>query len=991
MNNSLDFIDNLNLIVKDSISEYSKGVIFVNLATEKFELEGLKIILDNYNYSEGIINIVLEGSSYTKGTADLETNIKENFRKKFLKDFNAIVPNIEAWTISERVFDLLRQNKLNIYLHTENRLHCNVFLFGKPLFNMYSWNLLYGSSCLTRDSISNNIESNSSKETIVTPTPEVEWFENIKNNSMNISALFLDILENSTWLRDDVYPYIASMKLAYESLKEELYMKGSDFKIKDDEVKLFQYQLDAVASAKKILDKYNGVFISDVVGLGKSYIGAMLISQLDPDKTLVVSPPKLINKPWTEMLTTKFGMRKIDIESVGKIENAESYIDDIEYIVIDEAHGFRNRSTNKYKTLKKLAKNKKLILITATPYNNKIDDIINLIDLFWNEKSYKNSNISLSQIKENQSLEWLHKNVLSNIVIRRTRDDLTNYYSDDLDAQGIVFPNVNTPRSLEYEISEKYAQYYYDTLRFIQEEFTYSLYTFLSEEYTDNANLEKIFGNDIAYGVKVRESQRKMTGIMKCLLFKRLESSKHSFESTITVIRKSIYEKVKSIRNNGYITFTKSMDYDDYIKNVGNIESYDNDDDDDDDSLFNLRVVGNNSSVELNYTIPVSTYSKLYDDLQKDEENLDMLQRKWQNLKEDNKIVELIKTLKEPDLSKSKIVLFTEYASTAAYIEDKLRSNGFDTVLYTSNQQSAPSLYSVGSKDLFPIIKKEFDVDYREKSLYEDKQLILICTDMLSEGVNLHKSNILINYDLPWNPVRIMQRLGRINRIGSKSSEIYIMNFLPTLKGEEILELKGKISRKLSEFKQLLGDDNRYIDINEDVGSRKMFTVNDDSLDIKEEGTPIEDFKWVFLKELRYLKENNPYLYKSIINLPENSISLLLNKNTNSSSSIVITAFEVDGDIKVVGNTINKFSGLYELKNLSLNESLNLSLCYSNKTISDRLSETKGKSDFLKSNNIKNRFDKSLFRRISFNIESILNNYEGRNVRVLFSEHIISK
>lgn len=986
MTNNLDFIDNLSSIVKDNISEYSKGATFVNIATEKFELEGLKVILDNYNYSEGVINIVLEGSSYTKGRADLESNIKENFRKKFLKDFNAIVPNIEAWTISEKVFNLLKNHKLNVYLYTKNRLHCNVFLFGKPIFNMYSWNLLFGSSCLTSDSIFDNIESDSSKEAVITATHKVEWFESIKENSMNISDLFLDILENNTWLRSDIYPYMVSMKLAYESLKEELYMTGSDFKIKDNGVKLFQYQVDAVASAKKILEKYNGVFISDVVGLGKSYIGAMLISQLDPDKTLVISPPKLIDKPWSEMLRDKFKMRKIDIESVGKIDNTESYIDDIEYIVIDEAHGFRNRSTNKFKTLKKLAKNKKIILITATPYNNKIDDIVNLIELFWNENSYKNSNVSLSQIKENQSLEWLYKNVLSNVVIRRTREDLTNYYADDLESQGIFFPKVNNPRSLEYKISEKYAQYYYDTLKFIQEEFTYSLYTSLSEEYIDESDLKRLSENDVKYALKIRDSQRKMSGLMKCLLFKRLESSKDSFESTITVIRTSINEKIKSIKNEGYITFTKNMDYEDYVKNISNIE----DDDSDDDNLFNTRVIGNKNKVEVKLTIPVSTYSKLYADLQKDEANLDMLQRKWMNLKEDNKLSKLIDTLKEPSLSKSKIVLFTEYASTASYVNKILSSKGFNTILYTSASESAPSLYARSNRNLFSIIKKEFDVDYKEKTLYDDKQLILICTDMLSEGINLHKSNILINYDLPWNPVRIMQRLGRVNRIGSKSSEIFIMNFLPTLEGEEILELKGKISRKLSEFKQLLGDDNKYIDISEDVGSKKMFTVNNDSLDIKEESNPVEDLKWIFLKELRQLKGNNPSLYNSIVNLPENVISVLINNN-EISNSLVLTAFNVEGDIKVIVNEVNKSTGRYELKDLSLNEALSLSLCYSNKPVIDRLSETRGKSDYMQKNKIKNRFDRNLFKRISFNIEYIMNKYEDKNVTILFSEHILSK
>ncbi|MEN3047107.1 MAG: DEAD/DEAH box helicase family protein, partial [Candidatus Hydrothermales bacterium] len=215
-------------------------------------------------------------------------------------------------------------------------------------------------------------------------------FNELWEDAVDVSEKFVQILNEKTWLKSDITPYKLYLKFLYEYFKDELNPKG---KLLDENFpenfKRLAYQEQAVLNAKKILEEYGGVFISDVVGLGKTYTVAMLISQLD-GKTIVIAPPALLNEnnpgSWPNVFSD-FNIRAKFV-STGKLEEAMEYAESEEYkeeyknIVIDESHRFRNESTISYEKVSQICRGKRVILVSATPYNNSPRDILNQIKLF---------------------------------------------------------------------------------------------------------------------------------------------------------------------------------------------------------------------------------------------------------------------------------------------------------------------------------------------------------------------------------------------------------------------------------------------------------------------------------------------------------------------------------------------------------------------------------------------------------------------------------
>jgi superfamily II DNA/RNA helicase len=605
-----------------------------------------------------------------------------------------------------------------------------------------------------------------------------------------------------------------------------------------------QYQIDAVVQAKKILEAYNGVFISDVVGLGKTYICAMLAKSLKKGRKLVICPPVLVDY-WNEVLK-EFDVAA-DVESLGKLDSIlEKGVDKFKYVFIDEAHRFRNAGTESFSNLHKICYGKKVVLISATPINNYSSDIENQIYLFQpkhnstivgvknlegffrelrtKEKKYtKGTQMYLDQVRANS--EEIRDKILRHIMIRRTRGEIKEYYDEDLKRQGLTFPKLGTPEPIAYVFDDDTNVIFNETVEVIKN-FKYSRYKPL------------VYLKDTKKYASLLVAQHNMGGFMKSVLVKRLESSFFAFKNTLRRFVES-YEKFIAMYENGEVYISKKVDVYDLL------------DSGDDEKLMKLV-----ESESIMYFKSDDFNEKFIKDLKWDLTKLRYLADMWKNITSNPKLEQFKVELQNNNkLKENKKIVFTESKETAEYLARELKELYKERVVaYTGSS----------SMILKTVIEDSFNPKFKEKN--NDQFDVLITTDVLAEGINLHRANALINYDLPWNPTRIMQRVGRINRVGTEFEQIYVFNFFPTAQTSKHLPLKDRIIEKLQAFHDTLGEDYKYLSEEEEVSSQKLFNDLNMDLDADEESTNPE---LAYLSIIRQIRDNDEALFEKVKRLPK--------------------------------------------------------------------------------------------------------------------------
>lgn len=248
--------------------------------------------------------------------------------------------------------------------------------------------------------------------------------------------------------------------------------------------------------------------------------------------------------------------------------------------------------------------------------------------------------------------------------------------------------------------------------------------------------------------------------------------------------------------------------------------------------------------------------SQFFRDLEADLAQLKSLQFIWSLITTDPKLEEFRHDVTtNPIMQGKKIIVFTESTETAEYLYEQLRDIYNSRIVYYSGQSS-------------PALKVEIEDSFNPKfkSKDNDKYDILITTDVLAEGINLHRANVLVNYDLPWNPTRIMQRVGRINRVGTEHDRIFVFNFFPTAQSKKQMPLEERILEKLQAFHDTLGEDIKYLSDEEEVSSQKLFSDLTSDLDGEEESTNPE---LAYLGVIRQVRDNDPKLFNMIKHLPK--------------------------------------------------------------------------------------------------------------------------
>lgn len=706
----------------------------------------------------------------------------------------------------------------------------------------------------------------------------LQQFEELWRDSVDISAEFVDTVENKTWLNDRITPYELYLKLIYEYLQEDINLQDDIETFLPDGFMALQYQQQAVIQALKKLEEYNGVFLSDVVGLGKTFIAAQLLQQVK-GRILVICPPVLQNY-WEESLHDFRVPAKV--VSLGKLDHVVKFgIDRFDYIVVDEAHRFRNEGTHSYADLLDICRGKKVILVTATPLNNTIDDIFAQLKLF---QAPKNSTIPgipnlekffqglkkrfkdldradpeyKAMIKQ-VSLE-IRERILKHVMVRRTRTDVLTYFKADTTSQGLAFPDMQDPRKIVYQFGGELERVFNDTIQLLQS-FRYARYIPLLY-YVGSKGLSEF----------EKQQQRNVGCFMKGILIKRLESSFYAFRKSVRRFIES-YERFIRMYDSGTVYISKDIDVYDLLDNddVETLEAY-----------VDAEKASKYKSDDFN--------EDFVNDLHHDLEILKQLEILWKAVDEDPKLNRFVESLRsDKDLKNKQLVIFTESRETGDYLFDRLTVEFPGETLFFSSQggRSGKDGLSHNPALARELIKAAFDPNHKEPTT---GLRILITTDVLAEGVNLHRANILINYDLPWNPTRVLQRAGRINRLGTKHTNVYIFNFFPTTQADAHLGLEANITNKIQMFHDILGEDSRYLSDGEEIGSQELFDTLNSKKAYTGEGEE-GDSELKYLDMMRNIRDKQPQLFEKIKRLPKKARSGRLSKAVDTCQ--LVTFFRI--------------------------------------------------------------------------------------------------
>ena len=688
----------------------------------------------------------------------------------------------------------------------------------------------------------------------------LEQFESLWKESVDISEEFVDTVENKTWLNDRITPYELYLKLIYEYMQEDINLQSDIQLFLPDGFMPLQYQQQAVIQALKKLNEYNGVFLSDVVGLGKTFIAAQLLQQVR-GRILVICPPTL-KSYWEESLHDFRVPARV--ESLGKLDHIIRFgIDRFDYVVVDEAHRFRNENTLSYADLLDICRGKKVILVTATPMNNTIDDIFAQLKLFQAPKNstipgipnlekyfqtlkkrFDGINRTDPEYKEriNEVSREIRERILKHVMVRRTRKDVLTWFKEDMERQNLGFPQMQTPRKIVYRFDGKVEQTFNTTINLLQS-FRYTRYIPLLY-YTGSKQLSEF----------EKQQQRNVGGFMKGILIKRLESSFYAFRKSLRRFVES-YERFIRMYQSGIVYISKNIDVYDLLEN-------------DDIELLEAFV-----EAEKARKYQSEDFKQDFNtDLQHDLEILKRLEALWLDIEEDPKLDVFIQYLRtDKELKKSKLVIFTESRETGEYLFERLHDEFPGKVIFFSSKGCLTSTSGVSGtrSNGRELIQSAFDPNYKAQT---EEVRILIATDVLAEGMNLHRANILINYDLPWNPTRVLQRAGRINRLGTTHTDIFIYNFFPTSQSDSHLGLEINITNKIQMFHAILGEDAKYLSDGEEIGSQELFdTLNNirSYTGEDEEG----DSELMYLDMIRNLRDENPQLFEKIKRLPKKARS----------------------------------------------------------------------------------------------------------------------
>ena len=815
------------------------------------------------------------------------------------------------------VFSLIRmieEKRLKVRVYTKGRLHAKAYIFDYSRPNPGNEGIaIVGSSNLTLAGIEHNTELNVIVHDKGNPLKKgqgnhgrlTEWFDALWNEAEDFEAHLMNELKQS-WAANLVRPYDIYMKTLYTLLRDRLEDGEPSEILWDDEITrdLADFQKTAVRQAIQQIRDYGGCFVADVVGLGKSYIGAAIIKHFERterSRGLIICP-----KPLEDMWIRYNEMYRLNAQvlSMGMLlegaNRGAHLFDDVRYrdrdfVLIDESHHFRHHTNQRYEVLQSyLSTGRKVCLLTATPRNRSCWDLYNQIKLFHPE-DITHLPIDPPNLKEYfklvESGQRRLQDLLLHILRRRKRRDILQWYGyagdtniplqelSDVQRQQYLngskrayvivggkhqyFP-VRKLKTLSYNIEASYRGLY-ESLRKclgrpqttkakakLGEELSYARYGLW--DFVVTSKKQKAPYNELKRaGINLR-------GLMRTMLFKRFESSVYAFRESLRRIIWTHEVFLKSLAK-GFVPAGDKAE--DLIGRGG--------------SLDETLLLDALESLAGRYSVADFEADKLTTCIEADIRLLKKMLHMVEGIsvEEDDKFQKLCEYLNSEPVNAGKCLIFTQFADTAKYLYENLnpgnRHKDIDFI-YGNDKSKARIVGRFAPKANPQFIPQKDDVPIRW----------LIATDVLAEGLNLQDCDIVLNYDLHWNPVRLIQRFGRIDRIGSEHAVIWGLNFFPETGIEKTLHIKQILKRRIQEIHDTIGEDARILDESERLNTDAMYAIyessgrqlllfdpdDDDLIDLNE----AEEF-------LRRLAKNNPEEFNRIAALRDGIRSSLSSTN----------------------------------------------------------------------------------------------------------------
>ncbi|NET16646.1 MAG: helicase, partial [Okeania sp. SIO1H6] len=684
------------------------------------------------------------------------------------------------------------------------------FLHAKAyIFDNYS---IIGSSNFTPSGLQGNTELNVlNKQQAIARELRQNWFENFWNHSSvdtDYKAKLIDTLERSKFGSKPYTPYQIFVKTLYEFFKEDTIGDGGDRTALD----LASFQQEGYERAVKLLERHQGVMVADSVGLGKTYIALKLLEHyLAKDKrrgyvprAIVVCPAQLRDLVWRKKLD-EFGI-KADVVSQEEISRQDCNIRRYtkhDILVVDESHNFRNSNTNRYRNLQKLIctgkRNKRVVLLTATPINNSIYDLYHQMLL-------------LTRNSENYYHDWGIYNLKGYFkLVDKGRLDITELLLETMvrRSRRDVIKRQEAGEIIEIGGKEiNFPQRQLENFTYNFEDSFQGLYASIADE-IDSLNLApyniRAFKKrkDQQDQARVKRNQA-LVALMKTLYLKRLESSLIAFENSLT------YQSKFQQRFYQYLEKGKLLESKIFRK-ILTAETDETENITVDEIILSLDEVDPKQYLIEQLKADINSDLKsLKNILQK----LKQIKAAVENGQDYDRKLQAFKNLLQTQLLGQKVLVFSYFKDTAKYLHAELLK---DEQWLNSMQVNQSIIIDVLTGDTKSQQRQEKVKKFAPLSNCENEEEIaefqkqeidiLICTDVLSEGQNLQDAGVLINYDLHWNPVRMIQRAGRIDRLGTNYQELFIYNCFPEEGLENLLGLVGRLQKRIADIDGTVGLD----------------------------------------------------------------------------------------------------------------------------------------------------------------------------------------
>lgn len=852
-------------------------------------------------------------------------------KKLYTKDFIQDVKDAEYTPeVEEGILQLCEDifsGKVQLRIHKSKNLHAKFYLCLPQNFNPNTdgW-VIMGSSNISVAGLGITEPPRYELNVAMKDYDDVAYckseFETLWNEGVPITADDIQRIKSQTHVGKLQTPYEVFIKVLIDAFGDQV---EDDFTLDMPKGYMsLKYQSDAVIQGFQMLKEYNGFFLADVVGTGKTIVAAMIAKRFVEEngrntRILVIYPPA-VKENWEDtfkdfklkhytQFVTNGSLNKV-IEGAGNYSGPEEF----DLVIVDEAHNFRSDTSGRYDDLQRICKTprvnegliegaqKKIMLLSATPLNNHPEDFRNLILLFqnarrptldgvtnittlfqpwikrYNELMRKRGKIDNSVITEeaDRIYEEMRTRVLDKILVRRTRKNLWNNdeYRADLMSQNIHFPQVEQPNECEYQLDVQLSELFYDTITILTDTPNDDNPNGKGLHFARYRAIEYVVGEKAAKYRNAVQFAQVFSGIFRVHMVKRLESSFYAFKRSLATFQRITDDMIKMWEDNR-ILIAPEIDVKGMMANDMEF-----------DAIVEKALNRGYDLEEILFT--QADFNPVYiEKLRDDSEKLKKLTQQWEAVDSDPKF-DLFKQLLQSELFKpektdnhghtvelnkeGKLVVFSESVDTINYLGKRLKEEiGRKDVLVVS---------ASNRRNVLDDIKSNFDANYMGEKL--NQYNIILSSDVLAEGVNLHRSNVIVNYDSPWNATRLMQRIGRVNRIGSTSDHIYNYMFYPSKDGDKQIQLYTNALIKLQGFHSALGEDAQVYSREEMLREFQLF---DDKV------RDNVDKQLELLREVRELYRTDRELYKRIKSLPCKSRTVRQTQyrpaNVPSKSSVV--------------------------------------------------------------------------------------------------------